>query len=46
MKKIRINVYLTEDLKNTIRLESEKLSLSMNSFILIAVNHYLKNNLK
>ncbi|MBQ8425606.1 MAG: hypothetical protein IJX17_06255 [Clostridia bacterium] len=41
-KKTRLNIYLSEDLKGRIQAESEKLSISQNSYIIMAINEYLK----
>lgn len=41
-KKTRLNIYLSEDLKGRIQAESEKLSISQNSYIVMAINEYLK----
>ena len=43
-KKTRLNIYLSEDLKGRIQAESEKLSISQNSYIIMAINEYLKQS--
>ena len=40
--KTRLNIYLSEDLKGRIQAESEKLSISQNAYIIMAINEYLK----
>lgn len=40
--KKRIGLYLSEDLIERIKKESEKLSISQNTFVIMAVNEYLK----
>lgn len=40
--KKRIGLYLSEDLIERIKKESEKLSISQNTFVVMAVNEYLK----
>ncbi len=42
MCKKRTCLYLSEDLIDRIKKESEKLSISQNTFIVMAVNEYLK----
>lgn len=42
MCKKRTCLYLSEDLIERIKKESEKLSISQNTFIVMAVNEYLK----
>ena len=43
-KKTRLNIYLSEDLKGRIQAESEKLSISQNAYIIMAINEYLKQS--
>lgn len=42
--KTRLNIYLSEDLKGRIQAESEKLSISQNAYIIMAINEYLKQS--
>lgn len=42
MCKKRTCLYLSEDLIERIKKESEKLSISQNTFVIMAVNEYLK----
>lgn len=40
--KKRLGLYFSEDLIDRIKRESEKLSISQNTFVVMAVNEYLK----
>ena len=40
--KKRLGLYFSEDLIERIKKESEKLSISQNTFVIMAVNEYLK----
>ena len=42
--KTRLNIYMSEDLKNRIATESSKLSISQNAYIIMAINEYLKQS--
>lgn len=43
-KSNRVNVYLTDDMRNSIKEQAEKMGLSQSSFIVFAVNEYIKQS--